>query len=46
MDIVPDSSECDELYRLLTSIVAPRSIGWVSPLSSNGTDNTVPYSFS
>jgi flavin reductase (DIM6/NTAB) family NADH-FMN oxidoreductase RutF len=32
-------------YHLLTSIVAPRPIAWVSTLSSAGVPNLAPYSF-
>lgn len=32
-------------YHLLTSIVAPRPIAWVSTMSANGTPNLAPYSF-
>ncbi|HEY9648452.1 MAG TPA: flavin reductase family protein [Chroococcidiopsis sp.] len=32
-------------YHLLTSIVAPRPIAWVSTISAEGTSNLAPYSF-
>lgn len=32
-------------YHLLTSIVAPRPIAWVSTLSTDGIPNLAPYSF-
>lgn len=32
-------------YHLLTSIVAPRPIAWVSTMSANGIPNLAPYSF-
>lgn len=32
-------------YHLLTSIVAPRPIAWVSTISADGTSNLAPYSF-
>lgn len=41
-------SECDEwrpVYRLLTALVQPRPIAWVSSLSMNGVANLAPFSF-
>lgn len=32
-------------YRLLTSVVVPRPIAWVSTVSADGTDNLAPHSF-
>lgn len=32
-------------YHLLTSVVAPRPIAWVSTLSADGKPNLAPYSF-
>ena len=34
-----------EGYRLLTSIVVPRPIAWVSSMDSDGSTNLAPYSF-
>ena len=33
------------LYRLMTSIVVPRPIGWISTRSLNNIDNLAPFSF-
>ncbi|WP_193308813.1 flavin reductase family protein [Halorubrum halophilum] len=44
MDIDPDEA-VDDMYRLLTSIIVPRPIGWVSTRSAAGVDNLAPYSF-
>lgn len=44
MEIDPDQSP-GEMYRLLTSIIVPRPIGWVSTRSTDGVDNLAPYSF-
>ncbi len=34
-----------DFYRLLTSVVVPRPIAWVSSTSSDGIDNLAPHSF-
>ncbi|WP_435196006.1 flavin reductase family protein [Natronomonas sp. EA1] len=44
MDIDPDHA-VDEMYRLLTSLIIPRPIGWVSTRSADGVDNLAPFSF-
>ncbi|KTG31013.1 flavin reductase family protein [Haloferax profundi] len=44
MDIDPESA-VDEMYRLLTSLIIPRPIGWVSTRSADGVDNLAPFSF-
>ncbi|WIV66265.1 flavin reductase family protein [Natrialbaceae archaeon AArc-T1-2] len=33
------------LYRVLSSLIVPRPIGWVSSHSPDGVDNLAPYSF-
>lgn len=35
----------DEVYRLLTRLVVPRPIAWVSTVSPEGTRNLAPFSF-
>lgn len=40
----PDDSDVDA-YRLLTSIVVPRPIAWISTLSADGVGNLAPHSF-
>lgn len=40
-----DSVPEDELYGLLTSLVAPRPIAWVSTQSPEGVRNLAPFSF-
>ncbi|KAB1186645.1 MULTISPECIES: flavin reductase family protein [Haloferax] len=44
MDIDP-AQAVDDMYRLLTSLIIPRPIGWVSTRSADGIDNLAPYSF-
>lgn len=39
-DDVPDGA-----YRLTTSAVVPRPIGWISTRTADGSDNLAPYSF-
>lgn len=34
-----------EMYRLLTAVVVPRPIAWVSTRSTDGVDNLAPHSF-
>ena len=41
----PDDLSRRERYRLLTSLVIPRPIGWISTVSSAGVLNLAPYSF-
>ncbi len=36
----------ESLYRVLSSVVIPRPIAWVSTTGSDGVDNLAPYSFS
>jgi flavin reductase (DIM6/NTAB) family NADH-FMN oxidoreductase RutF len=44
MEIIPDGIEAPELYKLLTGIVVPRPIAWVSTLGPNGIVNLAPFS--
>ncbi|PPB48773.1 flavin reductase [Arthrobacter pityocampae] len=44
-DIVPDPADSRAFYRLLTSVVVPRPIAWVSSTSADGVDNLAPHSF-
>ncbi|KDE60578.2 flavin reductase [Halostagnicola sp. A56] len=42
-----DVSEVEgSIYRILSSVVIPRPIAWVSTTGSDGVDNLAPYSFS
>lgn len=34
-----------DIYRMLTAVVVPRPIAWVSSTSANGIDNLAPHSF-
>jgi flavin reductase (DIM6/NTAB) family NADH-FMN oxidoreductase RutF len=41
----PEELSKRERYQLLTSLVIPRPIGWISTISSDGLANLAPYSF-
>ena len=41
----PDEMSGRGFYRLLTSVVIPRPIAWVSSVSADGVDNVAPHSF-
>ena len=45
LSFVPSEMADPAPYHLLTSIVAPRPIAWVSTISSEGVTNLAPYSF-
>lgn len=40
-----DPAETEGMYRLLTSLIVPRPIGWISTVDADGVDNLAPYSF-
>ncbi|MBD8042702.1 flavin reductase family protein [Arthrobacter sp. Sa2BUA2] len=44
-DFKPAAMGGRAFYRLLTSVVVPRPIAWVSTVSSGGVDNLAPHSF-
>jgi flavin reductase (DIM6/NTAB) family NADH-FMN oxidoreductase RutF len=45
IDIDPAETGPGSTYRLLTSVVVPRPIAWVSSTSPDGVDNLAPHSF-
>ena len=45
LSFVPTEMENPAPYHLLTSIVAPRLIAWVSTISADGIPNLAPFSF-
>ena len=45
LSFVPQEMKDPAPYHLLTSIVAPRPIAWVSTISGSGISNLAPYSF-
>ena len=44
-DLDPDDVGPRQFYKLLTSVVVPRPIAWVSSRSATGVDNLAPHSF-
>jgi flavin reductase (DIM6/NTAB) family NADH-FMN oxidoreductase RutF len=44
-DFSPAKLPSAEFYRLLTAVVVPRPIAWVSSTSAEGVDNLAPHSF-
>ncbi|MGP3998876.1 flavin reductase family protein [Streptomyces sp. 8N706] len=45
IDFDPAALDRNSFYKLLTSVVVPRPIAWVSTVSADGTDNLAPHSF-
>jgi len=41
----PDDLGARRFYRLLTAVVVPRPIAWVSTVSAEGVHNLAPHSF-
>ncbi|HWE89028.1 MAG TPA: flavin reductase family protein [Pseudonocardiaceae bacterium] len=41
----PDRTDVRSFYKLLTAVVVPRPIAWVSSTSAAGVDNLAPHSF-
>jgi flavin reductase (DIM6/NTAB) family NADH-FMN oxidoreductase RutF len=44
-DFDPTTMPTTRFYRLLTAVVVPRPIAWVSSTSATGVDNLAPHSF-
>jgi flavin reductase (DIM6/NTAB) family NADH-FMN oxidoreductase RutF len=44
-DFSPRAASARDFYRLLTAVVVPRPIAWVSSVSPEGVDNLAPHSF-
>lgn len=45
MELDPRGHPRTTTYRLITSTVIPRPIGWISTRSADGVDNLAPYSY-
>jgi flavin reductase (DIM6/NTAB) family NADH-FMN oxidoreductase RutF len=45
VDFDPGQTDSLAFYRLLTAVVIPRPIAWVSSRSADGVDNLAPHSF-
>jgi flavin reductase (DIM6/NTAB) family NADH-FMN oxidoreductase RutF len=44
-DFTPEALGAGRFYKLLTAVVVPRPIAWVSSRSASGVDNLAPHSF-
>ncbi|MGZ6833864.1 MAG: flavin reductase family protein, partial [Mycobacteriaceae bacterium] len=44
-DFDPTETGHHRFYKLMTSVVVPRPIAWVSSRSAEGVDNLAPHSF-
>jgi flavin reductase (DIM6/NTAB) family NADH-FMN oxidoreductase RutF len=45
LEVGPDHWRGPAFYRLLTALVVPRPIGWISTVSRSGVRNLAPYSY-
>jgi flavin reductase (DIM6/NTAB) family NADH-FMN oxidoreductase RutF len=45
VNIEPDEHDVGGFYKLMTAVVVPRPIAWVSSRSADGVDNLAPHSF-
>ena len=45
MQISVKDTDSGILYKLLTGLVIPRPIGWISTVDANGINNLAPFSF-
>jgi flavin reductase (DIM6/NTAB) family NADH-FMN oxidoreductase RutF len=45
LELGPGDWEAREFYHLMTALVIPRPIGWISTISANGVSNVAPYSY-
>lgn len=45
MELDPAEYDATAVYRIMTGVVVPRPIGWISTRSPGGVDNLAPYSY-
>jgi flavin reductase (DIM6/NTAB) family NADH-FMN oxidoreductase RutF len=45
LEVGPDDWRAPGFYQLLTALVVPRPIGWISTISESGVRNVAPYSY-
>jgi flavin reductase (DIM6/NTAB) family NADH-FMN oxidoreductase RutF len=45
LELGPDDWQGREFYHLMTALVIPRPIGWISTISAQGVSNVAPYSY-
>lgn len=43
--ILPESLDAKQAYKLLTGVIVPRPIAWVSSISTDGVTNVAPFSY-
>lgn len=44
MELAPDTIAAEPMYQLLTGVVVPRPIAWVTTISDDGVVNLAPFS--
>ena len=45
LELGPDDWQARDFYHLMTALVIPRPIGWISTISAKGISNVAPYSY-
>lgn len=45
LEVAPEDWSTREFYLLMTALVIPRPIGWISTISASGVRNLAPYSY-
>ncbi len=45
IEVAPGDWQAQEFYYLMTAMVIPRPIGWISTISAKGVSNVAPYSY-
>ena len=45
LEVSPQDWSRQEFYQLMTALVIPRPIGWISTISAGGVSNVAPYSY-
>jgi hypothetical protein len=45
LEVGPEDWQGPAFYQLMTALVVPRPIGWISTISASGVPNIAPYSY-
>ena len=45
IEVAPGDWQQQEFYHVMTALVIPRPIGWISTISAAGVSNVAPYSY-
>jgi flavin reductase (DIM6/NTAB) family NADH-FMN oxidoreductase RutF len=45
LEVGPDDWQAPGFYQLMTALVVPRPVGWISTISAAGVPNVAPYSY-